>query len=104
MKQKVIAEVSVIPIGTPTPGLSHYIAACIDILKDTQDIRWEVTPMGTIMEGSLERVLEFAQKMHQAPFEMGVQRVLTTIKIDERRDKPQTMEDKVRAALIVPQI
>ena len=99
MKHKVIAEVSIIPIGTATPGLSHYIAACIDILKEAEDIRWELTPMGTIMEGSLERVLELVQKMHQVPFEKGAQRVLTNIKIDERRDKPQRMEDKVKAVL-----
>ena len=29
------------------------------------------------------------------PFEMGVPRVYTVLKLDERRDKEQTLEDKV---------
>jgi uncharacterized protein YqgV (UPF0045/DUF77 family) len=29
------------------------------------------------------------------PFELGIPRVYTVLKLDERRDKPQTLEDKV---------
>jgi len=29
------------------------------------------------------------------PFELGLPRVYTVLKLDERRDKPQTLEDKV---------
>jgi len=34
--------------------------------------------------------------MHEQPFKEGVQRVSTTIRIDDRRDKKETMEYKVR--------
>jgi uncharacterized protein (TIGR00106 family) len=53
--------------------------------------------MGTIIEGPLARVLELAQKMHEVPFAKGVQRVVTLISIDDRRDKPATAESKVKA-------
>jgi Domain of unknown function DUF77. len=35
--------------------------------------------------------------MHEVPFTMGVNRVLTSIIIDDRRDKLITMESKVKA-------
>ena len=97
MKESVIAEIRIIPLGTATAGLSHYVAACLDVVKEAQDISYQLTAMGTIIQGSLERILELAQKMHEVPFAMGAKRVATTISIDDRRDKPQTMEDKVKA-------
>jgi len=36
-------------------------------------------------------------KPHEAVFKAGAQRVITTIKIDDRRDKKETMEYKVKA-------
>ena len=99
MPQQVIAEVSVIPLGTASAGLSHYVAACVDILKQAPDVSYQLTAMGTIIQGPLERVLELAGKMHQAPFSQGAQRVVTTIKDDDRRDKPRTRDGKVKAVV-----
>ena len=102
MKGQVVAEIHVIPLGTATTSVSHYVAACLDIIKQAQDISYQVTAMGTIIQGSLERILELAQKMHEVPFTMGAKRVATTINIDDRRDKPTTIEDKVKAVLRAP--
>ncbi len=97
MKELIIAEIKIIPIGTATTSLSRYIAACIDTLKQAQGISYQLTAMGTIIQGPLERVLELAQKMHEVPFAMGAKRVVTTINIDDRRDKSATIESKVKA-------
>ncbi len=97
MKESVIAEIKVLPIGTTTPSLSRYIAACVNTIKQSQGMTYNVTAMGTIVQGPLERVLELAQKVHEIPFTLGVQRVVTTIYIDDRRDKPATIESKVKA-------
>jgi uncharacterized protein YqgV (UPF0045/DUF77 family) len=35
--------------------------------------------------------------MHQTPFKKGALRVLTTLKIDDRRDKKGTLEGKKKA-------
>ncbi len=99
MKEQVIALVTVVPLGTATTSLSHYVAACLDTIKQAQDISYQLTAMGTIIQGSLERVLELVQKMHEVPFAMGAKRVVTTINIDDRRDKPTTIEGKVNAVL-----
>ncbi len=97
MKEQVIAEINIIPLGTGTTSLSRYITACLDIVKQAQDISYQLTAMGTIIQGPLERILELAQKMHEIPFTMGAKRLVTTIKIDDRRDKPITIEGKVKA-------
>ena len=99
MKESVIAEIKIIPIGTATTSLSRYIAACINTVKQAQDISYQLTAMGTIIQGPLERVLELAQKMHEVPFTMGAKRVVTIINIDDRRDKSATMESKVKAVI-----
>lgn len=97
MKEAVIAEIHVLPLGTATTSLSHYIAACLNVVKQAEDVSYQLTAMGTIIQGPLERVLELAQKMHEAPFAMGAKRVATTIYIDDRRDKPITITGKVKA-------
>ena len=97
MKEQVIAEIRVVPLSTATTSLSHYIAACLDTIKQAQDISYQLTAMGTIIQGPLERILELAQKMHEVPFTMGAKRVVTTINIDDRRDKLITVDSKVKA-------
>ena len=97
MKQQVIAEIKIIPLGTATTNLSHYIAACLDTVKKAQGISYQLTAMGTIIQGTLEQIFELAQKMHEVPFALGAKRVVTTISIDDRRDKPITIESKVKA-------
>ncbi len=97
MKQSVVAEIHVIPLGTATTSLSRYVAACLDVVKEAQDVSYHLTAMGTIIQGRLERILELAQQMHEAPFALGAKRVTTTIHIDDRRDKPITINGKVKA-------
>ena len=97
MKEQVIAEISIIPLGTATTSLSRYIAACINTVNQAQDISYQLTAMGTIIQGRLEQILELAQKMHEVPFAMGAKRVATIINIDDRRDKPITIDSKVKA-------
>jgi uncharacterized protein (TIGR00106 family) len=53
--------------------------------------------MGTNIEGDLRDLIRIALKMHDAPFKKGAGRVLTTLKIDDRRDKKGTLSGKRRA-------
>ncbi|MDD5127675.1 MAG: MTH1187 family thiamine-binding protein [Dehalococcoidales bacterium] len=88
-------EVSVVPVGTKTASLSRYVAQAVQLLDAEKGIKYELTAMGTIIEGDLTQLLEVAGKMHRAAFTEGVLRVGTNIKIDERRDKPSTIAGKV---------
>lgn len=94
-----IAEVSIIPLGTKTASVSRYVARAIRALRQEENIKYEITSMGTILEGDLEEVLRVVKKMHQSTFGEGVARVITTIKIDDRRDKPLSPSGKIESLL-----
>jgi len=93
-----VMEISVVPIGTKSPSLSRYVAGAIEVLKRESDIKYQLTSMSTIIESkSIEKLLSVAGKMHASVFEQEVKRVVTTIKLDERKDKELTMEGKVKS-------
>ncbi len=91
-----IAEITIIPLGTKTPSVSEYVAKAIKVLEE-ENLKYEITPMGTVVEGELEEIMRLAQRMHESVFDMGVQRVVTTVKIDDRRDKSSDMARKVKS-------
>ena len=90
-------EVSIIPLGTGTPSLSKYVARAVEALHGEEDIKYELTAMGTIIEGDLERLLASARKMHEAAFDAGVMRVVTLITIDDRRDRVSSASSKIES-------
>ncbi len=90
-----IAKISIIPMGTKTPSVSKYVARAVKVLQQEKGIKYEITAMGTIIEGDLDRILTVVRKMHEETFGEGVARVITTIEIDERRDKALSMRGKV---------
>jgi uncharacterized protein (TIGR00106 family) len=92
-----VVEVSVVPLGTKTASVSRYVARALRVLEKADGIDYELTPMGTVIEGDLEVILPLVRKMHEITFSPGIQRVVTSIKIDDRRDKDLTMEGKLRS-------
>ncbi len=94
-----IVETSITPIGTGTPSVSKYVAKCHQVLEEYPDLQYQLTPMGTVIEGELSRIFEAIAKMHEVPFDHGASRVSTLIKVDDRRDKKGTMEGKMRSVM-----
>ena len=90
-----IIELSVNPIGTGGTSVSHYVAGAARVLEGEPGIKYELTPMGTIIEGDLDHCLALAQRMHEAVFATGAMRVVTLMKIDDRRDKALSMQGKL---------
>ncbi|MGG1628749.1 MTH1187 family thiamine-binding protein [Rossellomorea sp. NRS-1567] len=93
-----IVDVTVIPIGTESPSVSSYVADLHRILKEYEEkgeIRFQLTPMNTIIEGGLPVLFQVIQDIHESPFQQGIKRVATNIRIDDRRDKKSTMEGKL---------
>ena len=90
-----VMEISVVPVGIGS-SISSYVADCIRVLKKGK-VSYELTAMGTNVEGDLKGLVRLALKMHQVPFERGAHRVLTTIKIDDRRDKKISIAGKKRS-------
>jgi uncharacterized protein (TIGR00106 family) len=91
-----ILEISIVPIGVKGSSLSSFVADCVRILKG-EKVRYELTAMGTNIEGNLKDLIKVVLKMHEAPFKKGAPRVLTTLRIDDRRDKKGTLSAKKKA-------
>jgi uncharacterized protein (TIGR00106 family) len=97
-KYSVIADLSIIPIGHGETSVGCYVAEAINAVKKVKGLNYEVTPMGTVLEASnLETVFEAVKAAHEAIIAKGILRVASTLRIDDRRDKPRTMKDKVKA-------
>ena len=47
-----IVEVTIVPMGTATTSLSRYVADCHKVLMAAEDLKYELNPMGTVIEGS----------------------------------------------------
>ncbi|MGM0368871.1 MAG: MTH1187 family thiamine-binding protein [Bacillota bacterium] len=92
-----IAELTVVPIGTETTSLSDYVAQCQQVLEGEEEIEYQLTAMGTIIEGDLDELLITIRKLHEVPFTKGAQRVTTNIKIDDRRDKEASSNQKLNS-------
>ena len=89
-----IAEVSIVPVGTGDTGVSSHVAGALAVLQ-ASGLAYRLTPMGTIIEGDLDAVLDVIRAMHESPFAGDVRRVYTVIRIDDRRDREARMDDKV---------
>jgi len=75
-------EVSIIPVGSKTTSIGEYVVEAVKLLEK-DGAKYEVTPMGTIVEGELKELLRLAERMHRAVIGRGVARVVTTITIDD---------------------
>ncbi len=92
------AELTVIPTGREGASAGDLIAEIHRRLAAQDRVEFRMRAMGTELEGSVEDILALVRELHATPFESGVPRVYTVLKLDERRDRPdQTLEDKVRS-------
>lgn len=93
----VIAAVSIAPVGSGV-SVSRFVGAALRVARAQDRVRWRLDPMFTTLEGELPDILDLVARMQEAVFAAGAERVSTVLKIDERRDRPVRMEEKVRAA------
>ncbi len=91
-----IVFLTITPLGTATPSVSKYVAGVERVLREA-GLKSQLTAMGTIIEGDLDRILAVVRQMHEHPFTQGALRVSTSIRIDDRRDRAATIEGKVRS-------
>ncbi len=91
------ADLTVISLGRADASASAYVAEIQRRLAAQDRVRYRLHAMGTSLEGSTEDVLALVGELHAVPFELGVPRVYSVLKLDERRDREQTLDDKVRS-------
>ncbi|MBI4341770.1 MAG: MTH1187 family thiamine-binding protein [Candidatus Omnitrophica bacterium] len=83
-----LAELEIVPIGTNSVSLSSVLAEVARLI-DKSGLDYRVGAMGTVVEGEWDRVMVLAKQCHQAVLG-STGRVMTTIRIDDRKDKPGT--------------
>jgi uncharacterized protein (TIGR00106 family) len=100
------AEISVIPIisnrgdnknTNSDSGMSKYIAKAFDAIRKIEGINVVLTSMGTHIETTdFEKILKAIDATHDSLRREGnVTRIISTIRIDERRDKSATFDDRI---------
>jgi uncharacterized protein (TIGR00106 family) len=97
------ADLTVITVGREGAGAGDVMAEIHRRLERQDAVRFQMHAMGTSLEGAVEDILRIAGELHAVPFELDAPRVYTVLKLDERRDRPQGLEDKmesVRARLL----
>jgi len=77
-------EIAVYPLGTGDASVSKEVSEIFAVLEQC-GLYYEISVMGTIVEGSLDELFALARQLHDIVFSDGVKRVVTVIKIDDRR-------------------
>lgn len=91
-----VVEVCLIPIGTKETSVSKYVAEAEKILM-AEGVKYKLNSMGTVIEADADRALEVIRKMQESVFAKGADRVYSVIKMDDRRDKKASMEQKIKS-------
>ena len=78
-----LAHVTITPVGTGEET-KELIAKTLRIIKDSE-LDYQLTSMGTIIEGDWEEIMVITKKCHDA-VKIFAERVSTSIVIDDRKD------------------
>ena len=94
----IICQLSIAPVGKDV-HLHSYVEKVIRIIKKYQ-INYEVNDMATILEiKDLDTLFNIVREVHAVLFHEDIKRIITEIKIDDRKDKDVRLENKKHAVL-----
>jgi uncharacterized protein (TIGR00106 family) len=93
------ADITVLGLRTgPDSHASEYIAEIQRRLAAQDKVAYQLHGMGTALEGTADDIFALAAELHKVPFELGITRVYTILKLDDPADRPaQTLADKVES-------
>ena len=89
-----LMELSVLPV-VGDASLSPMVAKAIDLI-DKSGLPYHVGAMGTVVEGEWDDLLELAHSCHRAERECA-ERVVTSIKIDDRQGASNRLDGKKKS-------
>ena len=94
MGRSVLLEFSMTPLDKG-PSVGTYVARSIDLI-DRSGIPYRLNPMGTVLEGEWDEVMEVVRACYERMRE-DCERISCTIKIDYRRGASGRLESKIRS-------
>lgn len=89
-----LVEFSILPVGKGA-SIGKDVAKVLKIV-DNSGLPYKLNPMGTVVEGKWDDVMALIKKCHQAVLR-GEERVVTSIKIDDRKKRYNMIEEKVKS-------
>ncbi|AMK11640.1 MAG: MTH1187 family thiamine-binding protein [Pseudodesulfovibrio sp.] len=91
-----VATFSLFPLERPDDGsLAPYVARSLRIVE-ASGLDHQLGPMGTVIEGEIEEVLDVIRQCHDA-MRADCDRVYLTLAVDSRSGKDGRMSSKVRS-------
>ena len=90
----VLLEFSMSPLDKGE-SLSQYVARSLDII-DKSGLPYQLTPMGTIVEGEWDQVMALVNACFKT-MSQDCNRISTSIKIDYRAGKSGRLKSKIRS-------
>ena len=92
----IISQLSISPVGIGT-SLNKYVKIVLNTLRKS-NTTFETNDMATVIETKdLDTLFKVVQEAHNAVIKAGAKRVITELKIDDRRDKNVTIGTKTKA-------
>lgn len=90
----ITCDFAILPVGCDTTECKDYVTAAVQVVKDS-GLNYQLTGMGTQIEAeNLKELYEVIADAQEAVFKIGVGRVYSVIKIDDRRDMENRTLDK----------
>ena len=90
----VLLEFSMSPLDKGE-SLSQYVARSLDLI-DKSGLPYQLTPMGTIVEGEWDEVMALVTSCYKT-MSKDCDRISTSIKIDYRAGRSGRLKSKIRA-------
>ena len=90
--EEMLVEFSVVPIGVGE-SVSQYVVECMKIVEDS-GLSYKINPMGTVVEGEYDEVMALVKRCHLRIVDL-CPRVITTVKIDDRRGAKGVIDSKI---------
>jgi uncharacterized protein (TIGR00106 family) len=96
------ADITILPIGREGASVGDILVEVRRRLEAQDRVRFEMHAMGTSLEGDAADIFSLAADLHAVPFTEDIPRVYTVLKVDQRIDREQTLEDKVESVMDRP--
>lgn len=97
MRPIITAQLEIVALGTGSTSMSAHISEAVKAIEKA-GIKYQLTPMGTVMEvSSIEDAFDIMKAAHEAVIKAGVKRVITHLTIDDRRDSPKGLEERIES-------
>lgn len=92
----IISQLSIAPLGD-SPSVSKHVKKVVDFINKS-DVKSETNAMATVIETEdLDTLFDLVKEAHMTMVNSGAKRIITELKIDDRRDKNASINSKLNA-------